>query len=1049
LYPTPPHCPTLKGHLLSLWFFLVGTTALFCQTTISGTVTDTDGTALIGASVIARGTTAGTVTDPEGRFTLSVPAGVDTLLITYTGYAERLVPLVTGRTSYSITLRADARLLGEIVVTGVGTATDRRRTAISVETVAAEDLPPVASGSVDQALIGRIPGAYIQQSSGQPGQQANILLRGINTLQGTNPMILIDGVQVSTDNLFNGSDRNLSSRLAELDFSNVERVEVVQGAAAATIYGAQGANGVIQIFSKRGRAGEPRVSLNTMLGVANPLFGDFELASAHAFRTDAGGRMIDSNGEPLTQNAFGAWGQPLFEDGGTVLTDKPYREALFDHREKIFRSNILNYRTSLSLSGGSEAMTYSVTGTLNNQESTLRGGNRRINLGSQLGFRVFDRVDVNVGLRLIRGNNETGGITGASNGSGPLNAVVTARPFVDFGFRNPDGSLVPNPLSDNTVNPLYTNTYRTRSSVVSRVIPNVNLNWQLTDFLRLDYKYGVDYYRDDYADELINQVAILGNSGLPGIEPTEGRVEERLREGTLQNSILSAFLDFGSDAGWHYRTQLAFDYRDRDFSSVITAGTGLPPFPPVSLGVAQAFSVDKIEESFVTYGGLINQRVEWQGKVGVSAGVRADYSSAFGEGSDAFVFPRGDVYVRLSEFDFWTGSKANFPEVKLRAAYGQAGVQPGPFDRIRTLTAGQFGNGGFLAPRSLQQNPRLQVQVSEEVEVGADIAITPGGGNASWLPYLGLSVTYWDRTADDVIREIGRAPSTGSATILDNAITLSSSGWQASLTATLQDGPRFGWEFTTNFSRQRTVLDAISNGVDIPVGNHFLLQPGEELGTLRGLVALTDINARNAAGDFVLGDDRSGFSIVPESGYVVDAGGNVQFGSDIVTIGNGLPDFNMSFINEFRFGRGVRLGFQLDWVQGFDVYNQTKQWSYRDNVHGDVDDPVTINGQSGAYLSYYRTLYNTNNPNSAFVEDGSFLRLRTASASVDLTEFFPIGRLESLRLQLTGFNLFTLTDYSGFDPEAASNLNDPTRIGLDEYAFPNSRIYQFGLNVEF
>lgn len=1035
--------------ILALLLSFSGYAIAYGQTAINGKITDADGSELVGATVTAEGTSAGTVTDLDGNFNLTVPANVENLRVTYTGYTMQVVPLVAGTTRYDITLESDALLLGEVVVTGVGTATDRRRTAISVETISVDELPAVSSGSIDQALVGKIPGAYIQQTSGQPGQQANILLRGINSLQGTNPMILIDGLQVSTDNVFNGSERNLSSRLADIDFNNVERVEIVQGAAAATIYGAQGANGVIQIFSKKGRAGETQVSLNSMVGVANPLFGDFELASAHAFQTDASGRMIDSNGEPLRQNAFGAWSQPIFEADGTVLTDNAYQEPLFNHAEEIFRSDIVNYRTSLSVSGGSENMTYSVTGTLNNQESTLRGGNQRFNLGTRLGFQLFDRIDVNFGLRMIRGNNETGGITGETNGSGPLNAVVTARPFVEFGFRNPDGSLVSNPLSDNTVNPLYTNTYRTRSSTVSRVIPNINLNWQLTDFLTLDYKYGVDYYRDDYEDLLVNQVGILGGSGLPGIVPTEGRIEERLREGTLQNSIVSAFLNFGDDEGWSSRTQLAFDYRNRDFSSVTAVGTGLPPFPPVSLGVAEAFSVGKYEESFVTYGGLINQRLEWQGKVGVSAGLRADYSSAFGEGSDAFIFPRGDVYVRLSEFDFWGGSKKSFPEVKLRAAYGQAGVQPGPFDRVRTLTAGQFGGNGFLTPRSLQQNPQLGVQVSEEIEFGADVAITPGGRNGGWFSYFRLSATYWDRTGDDVIREVGRAPSTGSLSILDNAITLSSNGWQASLTATVLDKSNFGWDFTTNFSRQTTVLEAVSGGVDIPVGNHFLLQPGEELGTLRGLVALTDVDQRDAAGEFILGDDRSGFSVVPESGYVVNADGNVQFGNDIVTIGNGLPDLNMSFINEFRLGRGVRLGFQLDWVEGLDIYNQTKQWSYRDNVHGDVDDPVTINGQSGAYLSYYRSLYNTNNPNSAFVEDGSFLRLRNASASVDLAKFFSFGSLEMVRLEFTGFNLFTITDYSGFDPEAASDLNDPTRIGLDEYAFPNSRVYQFGLNIQF
>ncbi|MEL6357727.1 MAG: SusC/RagA family TonB-linked outer membrane protein, partial [Bacteroidota bacterium] len=170
---------------------------------------------------------------------------------------------------------------------------------------------------------------------------------------------------------------------------------------------------------------------------------------------------------------------------------------------------------------------------------------------------------------------------------------------------------------------------------------------------------------------------------------------------------------------------------------------------------------------------------------------------------------------------------------------------------------------------------------------------------------------------------------------------------------------------------------------------------------------------------------------------------------DVVVIGNGLPDFNMSFIHDFTIGQAFRFGFQLDWVQGFEIYNQTRQWGYRDNLHGDVDNPVTIGGASGAYFNYYRSIYNTNQANSAFVEDGSFLRLRNAYMAFDLADVFSLGGVNKLELEISGFNLFTITDYSGFDPEAASDLNDPTRIGLDQYAFPNSRVVQFGLNVGF
>ncbi|MEM6397870.1 MAG: SusC/RagA family TonB-linked outer membrane protein [Bacteroidota bacterium] len=1032
------------------WAFVLSATCTIVHAqNISGTVTDESGQPLIGASILVKSTSTGTVTDLDGKYSVSVPNGAEVLVFSYTGYTTQEVDIVSGQTVYDVTLE-EGILATEVVVTGTGIATDRRRTAISVESIDGEDLPQVSSGSVDQALVGKIPGAYIQQSSGQPGQQANIILRGINSLGTSNPMIMIDGVQISTDNTFNGSTRNVSSRLADIDFNNVERVEVIQGAAAGTIYGAQGANGVIQIFTKKGRAGKPRISLNSAYGIGTPLLGNFDYAERHAFITTSDGRLsAGGTEEALGRDEFGVWGAPVFESGSDVLTDNEYVEPIFNLADQVFKDDVLNYRSSLSISGGSEALTYSVTGTFNSQESAIRGQNDRFNFGSRLGFEIFNSVDVNIGLSVIRGNNNTGAITGTDNVFSALGSVATTFPFIDFTFENADGNLVANPTGDNSVNPLYTETFRQRSTRLTRVIPNINLNWGVNEWLTLDYKYGFDYYRDDYNEIIANQIGILGTSSQGGIDPNVGRTEQRLREGTLQNSIASAFLKFGDENNFLSNTQLAFDWRQREFSNVFAQGTGLPPFPLTTLRAAEQSNIDEFDDVFVTYGALINTKLEYQRKIGVSAGVRADYSSAFGEGSDPFVFPRGDVYVRLSEFSFWDGLKNSFPEFKFRAAYGEAGIQPGAFDRIRTLTAGQLGTGGFLAPQLAQTNPLLDVQVSQEFEVGIDASITPGGRSGGLFSFFKLGLTYWDRTSEDVIRDIDVAPTTGAATILDNAITLESSGWQISLQKSIVDNPGFTWNWTTNFGRQETVLADNITGADIPVDDNFILREGELLGTFRGVQALTSLDQTREDGTPYL-ENTDGFEVVPESGFVVNTETKqVVFTDDVVVIGNGLPDFNMSFIHNFTIGQSLRFGFQLDWVQGFDIYNQTRQWGYRDNLHGDVDDPVTIGGETGAFFDYYRSIYNTNQANSAFVEDGSFLRLRNAHIAFDIADVLTINGVNKLELEISGFNLFTITDYSGFDPEAAADLNDPTRIGLDQYAFPNSRIVQFGLNVGF
>lgn len=244
----------MKKLLMVLPMVLFAFTFAMAQRTITGNVTDAEGTPLIGASVLVKGTSTGTITDISGNFSLNVPSDAKMLVFSYTGFEALEIPL-TAASVYDVTLEEGAVLISEVVVTGTGVATDRRRTAISVEAISSDELPTVSSGSVDQALVGKVAGAYIQQSSGQPGQQANIILRGINSLGGTTPMILIDGVQISTDNNFNGDNNTLTSRLADIDFSNVERIEVVQGAAAATYLWRPGGQWGYPDFHQEGKQG--------------------------------------------------------------------------------------------------------------------------------------------------------------------------------------------------------------------------------------------------------------------------------------------------------------------------------------------------------------------------------------------------------------------------------------------------------------------------------------------------------------------------------------------------------------------------------------------------------------------------------------------------------------------------------------------------------------------------------------------------------------------------------------------------------------------------
>ncbi len=1033
-------------------FVLLGANALYAQTkTITGTITGSeDGEPIPGVSVVVRGTTIGTISRVDGTYSLSVPEDATNLLFSFVGMTTQDVA-IKDRTVINTAMQSEMIGVAEVVVTGVGAATDKRKIGISVESVNSDDLTDSGNASVDQAIAGKIPGARVQSVTGQPGQQQSITLRGINSLSSSMPMVLVDGIQINMDNNQNGSTGNLSSRFADLDLADVDRVEVVQGAAAATIYGAQGANGVIQIFTKKGQKGQkPQVIFSTKTSFDSPLFGDYKKADKHYYNTDSQGYILDGNSNRLAQKANGVWEAPLGSIDATTLVDKPYKEQTYDHLDQTMKTNAVTYYNNLQVSGGGNNVTYLVSGSLLSQESTINGKYDKYNLKSNIGIDLLDNLKFTLGSSLIYSDNSTGTISGIDNRYSPLGFAVGALPYIDLNYKDSDGNFVASPADDNSINPLYSRDVRTYSSKTLRTIQNMSLRYEMNKLLSFDAKFGYDTYRNDFDQITKNQEDYQSN----GLLPNNGEWINNAYSGTTKNFIASAYLDvdFAEDLGWSIPikslTMAKFDWRQEDYARRSMTTTKLPKRDDFLISHGSDPVLSGYESIFRTYGYLVNQKFEYGDLMGVSGGVRIDWSSAFGGGSEPFVFPRGDFYFRLSELGFMDNLKGTIAEWKIRTAYGEAGIQPGPFDRIITLETGTMGDGVYLATKQAMTNPDLQVQVSREFELGTDISFTPG---ETWLNFAKLNFTYWDRTSDDVIWDIQVSPSTGSATILDNAFTIKSNGYQIGLDMRVYSSSNFNWNSTINYGHSESIIDAISNKKDIALGNNFVLKEGYAIGAFFGLNPLTSLDQKDSDGNFYIAEaDRSNYAISSD-GYVTSLDSKeVQFTSEKVVIGDPTPDFNLSWINSFDFGRYASLSFQLDWVQGFEIYNQTKQWLYRDLVHGDVTQPVTIGNESKPWAKYYTSQYNTNEPNACFVEDGSYLRLKDLSVTFKLNEVLNLDLVKSIDITLSGRNLFTITDYSGFDPEAASvSASDTYTRGLDQYAFPNSRTFSVGLRAKF
>ncbi|HAF28721.1 MAG TPA: SusC/RagA family TonB-linked outer membrane protein [Bacteroidales bacterium] len=1024
------------------------------QMQITGTVKGAeDGMPIPGVSIVAKDNmTIGTVTDNEGKYSLTVTSSTEVIIFSFVGMKTQEVP-IQGRSVIDITMEEESLQLAEIVVTGVGAATDKRRIGIAVESVNSDELAETSIASIDNAIAGKIPGALVQSVTGQPGQQQSITLRGINSLTSKNPMILIDGVEINTDNNQNGSTSNFSSRFADIDLSNVDKIEVVQGAAAATIYGAQGANGVIQIFTKKGAAGKTKISLSSNMSVDQMLLNDFKLADHHYFETNAQGYIMSSATDQLSRDpTTGIWTTPLGSIDGTTKVDKPYMEETFDNLDAAFKDHAVTQHYNVTASGGKDKFTFLASASNLNQQSIINGELKKTNLNLNLGFDLTEKITLNLRSGLILGNNTTGGITGIDNRYSPLSNAINTPQYIDITSRDSYGNYVANPNgAGNEIQPLFAFEYQDYYSDLVRVMENFSLDYDINKYLKADIKYGYDSYTNKFQNIIRNQEDLLSN----GLVEASGQYTETFYEGKTQNLIASGYLnvDFAKDLGMTIplksATMVKWDWRQQDYSRTIITGTGLPAYEYYTIESASSVSLDTYEDIFRTYGFLLNEKLDYGELLGVSFGARIDWSSAFGEGSDPFIFPRGDFYMRLSELGIMKQVKKLIPEWKIRAAYGQAGIQPGPFDRIVTLETTQIGTGLVaLSSQSALTNPKLAVQVSKEMEFGTDIVFTP---STNFFNYFKLSATYWDRTSEDVIWDIDVAASSGALTLKDNAFTLASNGFQFGLDVNVYQGKDFSYSTTVNFNNARTVIDKISNGLDIAVGNNFVLKEGYALGTFFGTKPLTSIDQLDSEGNRIIDPaDEANYSI-SSTGYVVDnASKAVVFDGEQQVIGDPTPDFNLSWINNFKVGKFLNFGFQIDWIKGGDIYNQTKQWQYRDMIHDDVDNPVTINGETGAWANYYQSLYSTNDPNGAFVEDGSYIRLRDVSVTIKLQEVLKLKFLDAIDLTLSGRNLLTITNYSGMDPEAASVSNADTYTrGLDQYAFPNFKSFNAALKINF
>jgi TonB-dependent starch-binding outer membrane protein SusC len=351
----------------------------------------------------------------------------------------------------------------------------------------------------------------------------------------------------------------------------------------------------------------------------------------------------------------------------------------------------------------------------------------------------------------------------------------------------------------------------------------------------------------------------------------------------------------------------------------------------------------------------------------------------------------------------------------------------------------------------------LRVEVVRELEIGTDFTITPSA--EEWFNRISLSFTYWKKNNEDNIQYVDLAPSSGAQQIRDNLIELTVKGADLSLDANMFTNKNVDWQFGVRFGTFKTMVEKVANGRDF-VNGLFIVKEGESLGNFYTQNPLTSIDQTRQADKtrYIPENEASNYEIV--NGIVVNKTtkrATLTDPTDQAISGNAYPEFTMSFINNVTLWNKLNVSMQWDWYHGNEIYNLTKQWMYRDRLQKDFDKPITVNGETGSFVNFYNSLYNSVQRTGWFVEDGSFWRLRDLSFTYQLGSTLKVPWIKGIALTASGRNLLTITDYEGLDPEATSaqdsqgnrSVGAGANIGADYFAIPNLRSFQFGINLQF
>ncbi len=992
---------------------LLSTPRTVLDQTIKGTVTDgEDGSTLPGVNVLVKNSTLGTVTDIDGNYTLSVADDAEALLFSSVGYLSQEVS-IDGQTTIDISMEADVTSLDEVVVVGYGTQKKSDLTG-SVVSIPSEEITAYPAEGAVQALQGRAAGVQIQSNNGEPGASQKVRIRGGTSINaGSDPLYVVDG--------FVGGVLPPPEDIAS--------IEVLKDASATAIYGSRGANGVVMVTTKRGTTGAPKISLSTSYSTQQ------EIA-----RLDLLGR--DDYINYISE----------------VNTDYSPGDANVDWQDIIFEpGNIQNYQ--LSVAGGSEDVTYYISGTYFDQKGIIiNSGFNRLSITSNIDIKASERLRMGVNV-LGRRRSRDGVLTQEGSGGAQNTGVVSAafKFGPDTGIRNPDGSYTLARVGDPHDNPFAVANEQINESVEDRLQANAYAELDILESLTFRTTLGASTENERvgaYTPTALQAgVGVGGRGEVRGIKNTLFLNENYL----TYSKTFGAIHDVTVLGGYSYQRNEFEDWRARGQGLITDAGS----FRNLStssdwLQPESSFN-DWVLSSFY---GRINYTLS--DKYLITFNARYDGSSRLSEGNQWTFFPSGAIAWNVSEEGFLQdNSWLSF--LKIRGSYGVTGNQSispyqtlARFDSRLSVVNGSPVNA--VGPDRVA-NRDLTWETTTQLDIGADFGFLEDRITAT--------VDWYRMETDNLLFEQQLPSVVGVSTQLVNLGTIENRGIELTLNSRNIDGP-FTWDMGINVSRNRNKVLSLPDGNDVfygaapghmvGIGDTHVLREGQPVGTFFGWI----YDGVYQEGDEMIADDgpqpgdekfRDVDGRDAEGNFTGEPDGMVT-NDDRVVIGDPNPDLIWGLNNTFKY-KGFDLNIFFQASQGNDIASFTLfELDLMAGLNNATTQALDRWTPTNIETDVPRAAPRTRRLSTRWIRDGSYVRLKNLALGYN----FPSGILERLsierlRVYVSAQNILTFTDYEGYDPEVNYRTNgnrDSNRnLGLDYGSYPNAKSYTVGLNLTF